>query len=133
MADISADTLLQTDVVAIRDVACGGACRHRSAEECARSTHLVFAYRGVFVRHLGSDDAVGEANQVLFFNPDEGYRISHPVEGGDSCLDLVVDDALLRELAPPELLQDGGRRRSARTGCASTRAARRWWRCCGTA
>lgn len=107
MTDISADTLLQTETVTIRDVACGGACRHRSAEECAAATHLVFPYRGVFVRHLGSDDAVGEANQVVFFNPAEGYRISHPVEGGDACLDVVVDDALLRELAPPALLQDG--------------------------
>ena len=29
---------------------------------------LVFPYRGVYVRHLGSDQAVAEANQVLFFN-----------------------------------------------------------------
>src|SRR4051812_37790750 len=71
MTDISAETLLQTETVTIRDVACGGACRHKSAEECAAATHLVFPYRGVFVRHLGSDDAVGEANQVVFFNPDE--------------------------------------------------------------
>ncbi|MGK9164659.1 AraC family transcriptional regulator [Inquilinus limosus] len=107
MTDISAEPLLQTEIVAIRDVACSGACRHRSAEECARSTHLVFPYRGVFVRHLGTDDAVAEANQVLFFNPEEGYRVSHPVAGGDSCLDLVVDGALLRELTPTELLRDG--------------------------
>jgi AraC-like DNA-binding protein len=107
MSDVSAETLLQTEVVAIRDVVCDGACRHRSAEECASSTHLVFPYRGVFVRHLGSDDAVGEANQVVFFNPAEGYRTSHPVTGGDACLDLVVGDALLRELAPAALLHDG--------------------------
>jgi len=35
----------------------------------------------VYVRHLGHDQAVAEANQVLFFNATEGYRISHPVRG----------------------------------------------------
>lgn len=107
MTDISAEPLLRTETVAIRDVACNGACRHKGAEECASATHLVFPYRGVFIRHLGTDDAVAEANQVLFFNPAEGYRVSHPVAGGDACLDLVVDDTLLHELAPQALLHDG--------------------------
>src|SRR5205807_2042155 len=67
----------------------------------------VFSYRGAFVRHLGRDEAVAEANQVLFFNAFEGYRVSHPVPGGDASLDLVVDEATLRELAPSALLKDG--------------------------
>jgi AraC-like DNA-binding protein len=107
MTDLSVELLLQTETVAIRDVVCSGTCRHRSAEECAAATHLVFPYRGVFVRHLGQDDAVAEANQALFFNPGEGYRVSHPVEGGDSCLDLVIAEPWLHELAPKEQLRDG--------------------------
>ena len=79
----------------------------RSAEECASETHLVFPYRGVYARHLGRDQAVAEANQVLFFNATEGYRVSHPVPGGDACLSLVISEALLRELAPKALLRDG--------------------------
>ena len=47
------------------------------------------------------------ANQVLFFNATEGYRVSHPVPGGDACLSLVISEALLRELAPKGLLRDG--------------------------
>jgi AraC family transcriptional regulator len=50
---------------------------------------------------------VAEANQMLFFNALEGYRVSHPVPGGDASLDLVVEDATLRELAAPALLQNG--------------------------
>jgi len=46
----------------------------------------VVSYRGVYVRHLGHDQAVAEANQVLFFNAAEGYRVSHPVPGGDASL-----------------------------------------------
>jgi AraC-like DNA-binding protein len=60
----------------------------------------VFPYRGVFVRHLGRNDAVGEANQALFFNPGQDYCVSHPVEGGDACLSLSVDEVVLRELTP---------------------------------
>jgi AraC family transcriptional regulator len=99
--------LLTTPSVIVRDMYCLGSCRHESAEECASTTHLVFPYRGVFVRHLGSDQAVAEANQVLFFNASEGYTVSHPVAGGDASLDLVISAPLLAELAPRACLRDG--------------------------
>jgi AraC-like DNA-binding protein len=99
--------LLDTASATLRDVVCHGECRHESAEECARLTYLVFPYRGVFVRHLGGDDAVAEANQVLFFNADEGYRVSHPVAGGDACLSLSLSEPALRELAPKAHVREG--------------------------
>jgi AraC-like DNA-binding protein len=108
MSGLSVQLLLQTDTLAIRDVVCDGACRHRSAEECSSHTHLVFPYRGVYVRHLGGEDAVAEANQVLFFNRDEGYRVSHPVTGGDACLVLSLDEPWLRELVPKSQIREGG-------------------------
>jgi AraC-like DNA-binding protein len=107
VSEFSVKTLLSTSIVSVQDVCCQGLCRHKSAEECSAATHLVFPYRGAYVRHLGRDEAVAEANQVLFFNRDEGYRVSHPVSGGDSCLTLQVDEELLRELAPKPLLRDG--------------------------
>src|SRR6266404_5518712 len=103
MSQISANLLLDTQTATIRDVVCRGECRHRSAEECADRTHLVFPYRGVYVRHTeGHDDAVAEANQVLFFHAAESYRVSHPVVGGDASLDVVIDEPLLRELVRSE-------------------------------
>jgi AraC-like DNA-binding protein len=69
---------------------------------------MVFPYRGIYVRHLGGDDAVAEANQVLFFNAHEGYRVSHPVPGGDASLDLVVSEPILDELSPRSLLREIG-------------------------
>lgn len=107
MSDLAVKTLLSTPIVSVRDVCCQGLCRHKSAEEYATSTHLVFPYRGAYVRHLGSDEAVAEANQVLFFNQNDGYQVSHPISGGDSCLTLQVHDELLRELAPKTLLREG--------------------------
>jgi len=106
MPEIIARSLLKTDTVTIRDVCCAGRHAHKSDEESTRTTHLVFPYRGVFVRHLGRDQAVAEANQVLFFNPTESYRVSHPVRGGDASLDLVLSDPVLRELAPGALLRN---------------------------
>lgn len=100
MSQFAVQKLLDTDLVTIHDVVCNGECRGRSGEECSHRTSLVFPYRGVFMRHVGSDDAVAEANQVLFFNCEEAYRISHPVEGGDSCLSMNVPEPLLEELVP---------------------------------
>ena len=103
------DTLISTATLAARDVACTGLCRHRSAEECASVTHLVFPYRGVYMRHAGTDQAVADANHVLFFNADEAYQISHPLPGGDASLSLALSDSTLRELAPGDLLKTGGK------------------------
>ncbi len=102
MSQFTCHTLLDTDLIQVRDVVCDGSCRHRSGEECSHATSLVFPYRGVFMRHVGSDDTVAEANQVIFFNSDQTYQISHPVEGGDSCLSIDVPDAMLEELVPQE-------------------------------
>ena len=108
MSEFTVQSLLNTPTIAIHDVCCQGSCRHQSAEECTAATQVVFPYRGVYVRHLGQDQAVAEANQVLFFNAAEGYRVSHPVPGGDASLTLVIGETQLRELAPPALLRDGG-------------------------
>ena len=98
-------SLLKSETVTIRQTYCQGTCRQQSAEESTTSTQLVFPYRGVYVRHLGDDQAVAEANQVLFFNAHEGYRISHPVAGGDASLTLVIGESQLTELAPRAYLR----------------------------
>ncbi len=109
MPEFSVKPLLTTPTVSIRDVCCQGSSRHQSAEECATATQLVFPYRGVYVRHLGRDQAVAEANQVLFFNAGEGYRVSHPVPGGDASLTVVISEPQLRELAPLNRLRDSAK------------------------
>lgn len=108
MSDFSVQTLLQTALVEVRDVVCAGTCRHKGDVEQARRTQLVFPYRGTYVRHLEDENdlAVADASQVMFFNAGEPYRISHPHAGGDASLAVTVDEALLREIAPPHLLRD---------------------------
>jgi len=105
--EVTVRLLLETPSVTARDIRCRGDCTHASPEECAAATELVFPYRGVYARHVGRTQAIAEANQALFFNADEGYRVSHPVRGGDACLSLRVDPDILRELAPQSLLRAG--------------------------
>ena len=105
--ELATELILDTPALALRDVVCLGTCRHRSEEEFPETTCLVFPYRGVYVRHIGRSDSVAEANQLLFFNQAEGYRISHPVVGGDACLSLAIRETWLRELAPADELRDG--------------------------
>jgi len=109
MSSLTSHVLLSTDTLTLRNVHCGGECRHRSVEECAASTQLVFPYRGLYMRHVGSDQEVADANHVLFFNAEQGYQVSHPLDGGDSCLSLSLDAALLAELAPAALMSPDAR------------------------
>ena len=106
--EFTVNRLLDFGLVAVRSVDCRGTCRHRSAEECASHTHFVFPYRGVYLRHVGGDQAVADANHVLFFNEGQGYQVSHAVIGGDASLVLSVAEATLRELAPRNLVCAGG-------------------------
>jgi AraC family transcriptional regulator len=107
VAEIVADRLFSSRTVTVTDTCCRGTCKHESPEECTRSTQLVFPYRGVYVRRVGHDQAVAEANQVLFFNAYQGYRVSHPVAGGDASLTVALSGPQLQELARRELLHDG--------------------------
>lgn len=100
--------LLDSALADVRQVKCRGTCRHRSAEECASQTHLVFPFRGVYLRHVGGDQAVADANHVLFFNRGEGYQVSHPVTGGDTSLVVSLPGELLAELTPASLCSAAG-------------------------
>src|SRR5262249_10330257 len=107
MSELTVHALFESPSLSVRDTHCRGSCRHASDEECTARTMLVFPYRGTYVRHVGRDQAVGEANQVLFFNAGEGYRVSHPVAGGDASITLDIVPEELRALIPPAHLREG--------------------------
>jgi AraC family transcriptional regulator len=103
-AEFTVNRLLDTALVNVRAVCCRGTCRHRSGVESASQTHLVFPFRGVYLRHVDGEQAVADANHVLFFNKDQGYQVSHPVSGGDTSLVLSLAEPMLAELTPRSLL-----------------------------
>lgn len=60
---------------------------------------VAFPYRGVFVWHVGRDDVVGDANQVLFVTGGEDYRLSEPRPGGYGELIITPEPEVLAEIA----------------------------------
>jgi AraC family transcriptional regulator len=106
MPEFVVQTLLQSPIITVKNTDCRGSHRHPSAEECTTTTQLVFPYRGVYVRHVGPDQTVADANRVVIFNSGEGYRVSHPIAGGDASLTVIVENERLRELAPAELMHN---------------------------
>jgi AraC family transcriptional regulator len=77
---------------------------------------LVFPYRGIYVHRVGRADHVAEANQAVFINEDEPYRVGHPVEGGDATVSIGVDPATLLELTPIDYRHPRGRPSFNRSG-----------------
>jgi AraC family transcriptional regulator len=107
MPDHTVHELLKTSLIEVRDVISAG-IRHEADEfEHPSRTQLVFPYRGTYRRQTGDDEVVADASQVLLFNAGETYRLSHPHPGGNASLVLVVDEAMLREIAPARMLHEG--------------------------
>jgi len=107
MTAFTQEPLLDTATVAVRDLVCDGSGAHACPRGWEDATHLVFPYRGTYVRWCGDAPAVAEAGQVLFFNAADEYRFLHPIAGGDGSLAVRVEESMLRELAPKSLLRDG--------------------------
>jgi AraC-like DNA-binding protein len=105
VSELTVGPLLTTDIVTVKHVRCRGTHSDRSAEEYSSRTHLVFPYRGIYMRHVGTDQAAADANHVLFFNAGEGYRVSHPVAGGDASLVLLPSESILQELVPASIVE----------------------------
>jgi hypothetical protein len=133
MEEFEIQDLLSTPVMSIRDVKCHGHCKQKSAEECSTSLHLVFPYRGLFMRHIGKRELVAEPNQMLFFKPDEPYRVSHPVAGGDACLSVAVSEEIFSELARGAEGVNRSKLRPLATAAASICAPKRCWPFCAMA
>src|ERR1700755_3424539 len=108
--------MLSTSTVDVWDVICPGHIEHPADEESAATTHLVFPYRGVYVHHVGRKGFVAEANQVLFLNENEPYRVSHPLAGGDSTMSVSVKPETLLELTPAPYRHPSGRAAFDRSG-----------------
>ncbi len=94
---------LDRDGVEIAEVHCAGGCRGKGPEGYSPHAQIVLPYRGVYVEHVGGEDAVADANQALLVTAGESYRVSHPVAGGDDSLLLTLPQDILAELSPRAL------------------------------
>ena len=70
----------------------------RSAEDFCPRFQVCLPYRGLAVWHVGGDDVVADANQVLFVRGGESSRLSGPLPGGYSELIVTPKVELLAEI-----------------------------------
>lgn len=84
--------------VSVTDFRCRAYRHPLSAEECNIEPSIVFVRRGLFVRSQDGTSVVADTHRVLFFNPQQPYRISHPVEGGDDCTIFTISRPLALEI-----------------------------------
>ena len=72
MRDMGRVQLLSTPSGIVEDITCGLGPRHPS-EDFSPAFQISFPYRGVFIWHVGRDDVVGDANQILFVTGGEPF------------------------------------------------------------
>ena len=92
-------TIYTSDTVSVIDVRCR-ACRDDDdlrREERSGAHEVVFTRGGTFVKHVGGREILADANHVIFFNGDEPYRVTHPIDGGDDCTVFRFAPRVLRD------------------------------------
>jgi hypothetical protein len=60
---------------------------------------ICFPYAGFFVWHVGRDEVVGDANQVVFVRGGEAFRVSSPSKSGYGELVVTPEMGVLTEIA----------------------------------
>jgi AraC family transcriptional regulator len=92
---------LRGELLWVSDARCRPAHAGCLPERVLAAHTIVFPRSGVFVRHRGEERDVGDPNHVVFFNPDEPYRSSHPGGGGDDCDVVTIQPEALADAVRP--------------------------------
>lgn len=90
--------LLDLSVGLVEDLRRSDAHPGKGPEGFCADFQICLPYRGLFVWHVGTDDVVGDATQVVYVRADESYRMSAPAPDGYSELILTPDVELLAEV-----------------------------------
>src|SRR5262249_46579573 len=82
----------------VEDVRSTTSGRRPSAEDFSPEFQTAVPYRGVFIWHVGKDDVVADANQILFVTGREAFRVSGPRAGPYAELILTPSFSVLSEV-----------------------------------
>lgn len=99
MGHLRSHNLFCSAVVGVEDVRCRAATGACGGEESATHPSVAVVRGGVFRKHVGKREILADANYAIFFNPQEPYRVSHPVAGGDDCTSFRFTPEILAEAA----------------------------------
>jgi AraC family transcriptional regulator len=94
---LDAAVLLRTSVVEAVHVSCCSPRSKAGDEEWNSLPQIVLPRRGLFAIHRYGETVLADSTTAIIFGRDEGYRASHPVDGGDECLRLQVQPELQEE------------------------------------
>jgi AraC family transcriptional regulator len=99
MSQFKSCVRFRSSLLSITDFSCRPLTCRQSNEEQTTVHQVVLPRAGVFVKHSGRLQAVADSNQVIFFNANEPYRVSHPVPGGDEFTVLVFSTDTLAQVS----------------------------------
>lgn len=105
MACLNARVLAATRLLEVVDVHCTAPKSGWGTEESAQRTRLVLPRRGVFAWQTRGETYLAEPGCLLNFEPGEPHRFSHPTDGGDDCMLIVISDETWAEVVNSRALR----------------------------
>ena len=99
---VTLSPLPESCAVTIVDLPCAGHDTVRGEEEHTPTHEVVVPRRGAYLREVNGEIGWVDAGTVTFGHPAEGYRVRHPVPGGDVCTIFALSPHAARELLGPE-------------------------------
>lgn len=85
MTCLHLQTLADTPLLYVTDVHCTAPRSGWGEEEAGQRPRLVLSRHGVFGWQTRDETCLVEAGCLLFLEPDQPYRFSHPADCGDDC------------------------------------------------
>lgn len=96
--------LAETPLLHVMDVRCTAPRSGWGEEEAGQRPRLALPRQGMFRWQARGETHLVEAGCLLFFEPDEPYRFSHPIEGGDDCTLIAFTPELWEEVVDTRTL-----------------------------
>jgi AraC family transcriptional regulator len=91
--------IFESPLGSVDHLECVNRDRRKSPEGFSPEFQICLPYDGLFVWHVGNDDVVAEANQVLFVSGGEAFQVSQPIGGRYRELIITPAVSILAELA----------------------------------
>jgi AraC-like DNA-binding protein len=113
-------TLLTSNLGRIETLQWRDSCELRSGEDFSPEFQVCLPYSGLFVWHVGHDDVIADANQVLFVTAGEAFRLSEPKAAGFAELIITPSVDLLSEIVRTPARQLGRHALFARRSCRAS-------------
>jgi AraC-like DNA-binding protein len=90
--------LMNLSIGFVEDLRRSGVRPEKGPEGFCSDFQVCLPYRGLFVWHVGDDEVVGDANQVVFCVPGESFRMSAPIADGYAELIITPNVDVLAEI-----------------------------------